>query len=361
MNDMSATPLHYSARPALTLDGARQAALEQGLISLAVEETAEGLAHAELCFGNWGAARGAVDFLYMDRAVLEFGRKIGVEIGAGDAGGAISAGRITALEGRFPKSRPPEIIALAEDRFQDLRMTRRSRTFEDADLAAIAQAIASDHGMTAEVDAEGPALEVVSQLNLSDLAFLRDRAREAGAEVWAEGDVLHVKARARRGEDPAVLTYGRNLQELAVTADLAGQCTALTVSGWDAEAREGLTAEAGADALGAENAGQSGAEALEAAFGARPDQIAHALPLTQTEADAFAAARFRARARRFLRGEAIAEGDARLRVGRGVTLKGCGPLFDGAYTVTHARHEFSLDAGLVSRIGIERPWIGGAR
>ena len=360
MNDMAATPLHYSARPALTLDGTRRAGLEQGLISLAVEETAEGLAHAELCFGNWGAARGSVDFVYFDRGVLDFGKPLAVEIGAGEAGGAVFEGRITALEGRFPKSRPPEIIALAEDRFQDLRMTRRSRTFEDADLAAIAQAIASDHGMRADVDAEGPSLKVVSQLNLSDLAFLRDRAREAGAEVWAEGDTLHVRARARRGEDPTTLTYGRNLQELSVTADLAGQCTALIVSGWDVAAREGLTAEARTDALGAENAGQSGAQALDAAFGARPDQVAHTLPITQAEADAFAAARLRARARRFVQGEAIAEGDARLRVGRGVTLKGCGPLFDGAYTITRARHEFSLETGLLSRIGIERPWIGSA-
>ena len=39
---------------ALTLDGTRRAGLEQGLISLAVEETAEGLAHAGLGFGNAG-------------------------------------------------------------------------------------------------------------------------------------------------------------------------------------------------------------------------------------------------------------------------------------------------------------------
>ena len=36
------------------------------------------------------------------------------------------------------------------------------------------------------------------------------------------------------------------------------------------------------------------------------------------------------------------------------------PLFDGAYTITRARHEFSLETGLLSRIGIERPWIGSA-
>src|SRR5258705_8493580 len=39
-------------------------------------------------------------------------------------------GRIMALEGQFPEGRQPQLVVLAEDRFQDLRMTRRTRTFK---------------------------------------------------------------------------------------------------------------------------------------------------------------------------------------------------------------------------------------
>ena len=57
--------------------------------------------------------------------------------------------------GRSPGSRrasregsPPSIAVLAEDRLQDLRMTRRTRTFADMTDADVLPQIASDHGLT---------------------------------------------------------------------------------------------------------------------------------------------------------------------------------------------------------------------
>ena len=54
--------------------------------------------------------------------VLEFGKGFKVEGGNGDRGGVLFDGRIMALEGRFLRQ-PPEVLVLAEDRLQDLRMT----------------------------------------------------------------------------------------------------------------------------------------------------------------------------------------------------------------------------------------------
>ena len=127
MPDLGAVPLFYSARPRVSIDGSEDIALSQGVINLFAEEDCEGLARAEIAVGNWGSNQGSVDFLYFARDVLDFGRSIRVELGAGDAAGSIFDGVITGLEGRFPKDRPPEILVLAEDRMQNLRMTRRSR------------------------------------------------------------------------------------------------------------------------------------------------------------------------------------------------------------------------------------------
>jgi uncharacterized protein len=359
MSDLGTTSLFYSARPTLTLDGSRDRALEEGLMSLSVEETVEGLAACEASFGNWGTAAGEVGFLYFDRAVLEFGRALVIGMGSGDAAGEVFSGRITGLEGRFPKARPPEILVLAEDRLQDLRMTRRSRTFEDVDLEEVVRTIASNHGLTPEVDLDSPAYPVLAQLNQSDLAFLRERARDADAEVWVQGDRLFAQARSRRGGEEIELTYGQGLHELVVAADLAGQCSSLTVAGWNVAAKDGLTAEAGPSSLVAESRGETGGAVLDATFGARDEHIVHRLPMTSAEAGALAAAEYRRRARRFLRGEAIVEGNGRLRVGAQVALRGCGPLFDGTYTVVTLRHSFDLEAGFRTRLGLERPWIGG--
>ena len=77
---------------------------------------------------------------------------------------------------------------LAEDRFQDLRMVRRSRTFEDVSDRDVIEQIAGEHGLTTDVDLDGPTYRVLAQVNQSDLAFLRERARAVDAELWLDGD-----------------------------------------------------------------------------------------------------------------------------------------------------------------------------
>ena len=42
---------------------------------------------------------------------------------------SIFAGRVTALEAEYPMGGGAELVVLAEDRLQELRMKRRTRTF----------------------------------------------------------------------------------------------------------------------------------------------------------------------------------------------------------------------------------------
>ena len=76
-----------------------------------------------------------------------------------------------------------------------LRMTRRMRTYTDVTDADIAAQIAGEHGLQTEVDVDGPRYDVVQQLNQSDLAFLRERARLVQAELWCTGRTLHFRSR----------------------------------------------------------------------------------------------------------------------------------------------------------------------
>ena len=358
MGDLGATALFYAARPALTLDGAQAGALEQALLQMSIEEDTSGLYRCEATFANWGTHAGSVGFVYFDRQVLDFGRTLSVELGSGDAAGTVFDGRITAIEGRYPQQRPPEILVLAEDRLQDLRMTRRTRSFEDATLDDVIEQIASDHGLRTELDLDSPTYVILAQVNQSDLAFLRERARDVGAELWIEGDTLHAQSRARRDAGEVTLTYGQTLHEMQVTADLAGQRSKLTVGGWDVAAKEAIAAESDASSLSGEIEGTGGSDLLESALGTRNDQIVHLVPQTVDEARAMADAHYRRLARRFVCGNAVAEGNGRIRVGARVVLRGLGDLFDGAYHVTEARHGFDPVHGYRTHFGVERPWLG---
>ena len=84
------------------------------------------------------------------------------------------------------------------------------------------------------VDVSGPTHKVLAQVNQSDLAFLRDRARAIDAEVWVDGTTLTRSARARRAAGQR--RAGARAASCASSpslADLAHQRTSVTVSGWD--------------------------------------------------------------------------------------------------------------------------------
>jgi len=357
---MSAAAGYISARPRLKVDGQVNAALGDELLqSLVVEETTAGFFRCEARFTNWGSRGNAVGFLLFDRQLLDFGKDFEVEIGPPDAARRVFAGRISGIEALYPAQRSPELTILAEDRLQDLRMERRTRSFEDISDADVVRRIASAHGLTAQVDVDGPTYAVLVQLNQSDLAFLRERMAAIDGELWVDGRTLHAVQRARRATGSLTLTYGQNLLEFSALADLAHQRTAVRVSGWDPDGKQAIDESAQAAAIAGELAGgDSGSAILERALTARSEPLATATPLSAREATTQAEARYRERARRFVTGGGSTDGSAALQVGASVTLKGLGPLFDGAYTVTRATHRFDMRSGLRTAFEVERPGLG---
>ncbi len=362
MSALAERPLLYAARPTLTIDGSERPDVAAGLTTMTVRETVDGMFCLEACFGNWGTAGGDIGFLYFDRQLFDFGTEIEVAMGGGQAEGQIFAGRITGIEGRFPTTKPPEIAVLAEDRFQDLRMTRRTRSFSDTNIQSVAEQLAGDHGLQSDVDVEEVSYAVLTQLNQSDLAFLRQLMRTVDGELWIENGTLNAKGRSRRAAAGSLeLVYGQTLQEFSVLADLAHQRTSIAVSGWDVSAKSTIDEVADANALGSELGSlTSGASVLSASgLGERKDRVVHHMPLTTSEATAEARSRYRVAARRFVHGHAVAEGDARIRVGAVVNLRELGPLFNGDYYVCEVTHTFEQTHGFRTAFAVERTGIGG--
>lgn len=349
-----------SARPTFSVDGEVQENLTRDLLAMRVEETTDGLYNCEVTFSNWGpVGSNEVGFLHFDQETFDFGTELTIDALAGDERKTVFEGRVTGLESQVPGTQSPSLVVLAEDRLQDLRMTRRTRTFEDVSDEDVAKQIARDHSLETDLDVEGPTHNVLAQVNQSDLAFLRDRARAIGAEVWVEGKTLRMQDRSRRDAGDLTLTYGEGLRSVNVRADLAHQQTDFTVGGWDVQAKESIEETADKSALQGElNGGRSGAATLKEALGARTQQMVHTTPLTTDEARAVAKASFRQHARRFVEARGVAKGDGRLRVGAQVKLVGVGGLFEGGrYTVTEVRHTFNSEDGYRTHFTAQRPYL----
>lgn len=344
-----------SSRPTILVDGKEDASLVGGLTYLLICERTDGLYRCEAKFGNWGPKDDATDFLYFDRKVLDFGKDFQIKLAEDD----LFKGKITALEAVFPEGKPPEIVVLAEDALQNLRMTRRTRTFFDKSDADIFRKIAGEHGLTAQISANGATHKTIAQVNQSDLAFMRERARSVGAEIWVKDKDLNVKTRSNRGQDKIALKYKGNLREFCVLADLANQRTNVTAAGWDVAGKEAIKKEA-TDSVISSELGQdtSGISILKEKFGERKELLVHNVPLAAQEAQSIAESFLKTTARQFVVGRGTTEPNAKVRVGAFVELDGLGKLFNGKYYVAETAHIFDGAKGLRTEFRAERLGIG---
>jgi phage protein D len=327
------TELLVAAGPVFSIGGETKGELARDCQYLRIEETTAGLRSVELELTAIGPDPGGTEsLLWLDGSVLDFGTDLEVALGAPDEARRVFRGLVSALEVRHADGRPPAVVVFAEDAMMSLRQTRRSRTYRDSSDADIANRIAQDHGLQADVQAQGPTYDVVHQWNQSDLAFLRTRGRLLQAEVWVDAGTLHFATRGARSGTELSLSMGFDLTRCDIRADLAHQRTAVTVSGYDAGRRERIDELAGGDVVQGEiSGGRTGPDVLAQAFGER---ISHR---TAT---------------------GVTRGSPDMVVGSRLTLNGVGGPFEGdGWYVTALCHTWDLADGFRTRFEAERATV----
>jgi uncharacterized protein len=354
-------PLFAATVPVFTVDGSLSAQLARDVTRLEVEEDTGGMKKLSLRLGAQGPDPGKPEeeLLYLNGAILDFGKRLQVSIGPEETARTIFDGFISGLQVCIREAAEPEVVVFAEDRLMRLRTTRRMKTYENMSDSDIAQAIASANSISAQADADGPTYDVVQQWNQSDLAFLRSRGRLIQAEVWIQDDTLHFQTRSGRAGTQIVLVQGNTLISVEARADLAHQRTKITVSGYDAVNRDAISEDADTSVVDAEvSGGHTGVSVLQRAFGARVSYRVRDVPLTTVEATAFAKAEMLRRARAFVTVSGKTSGTADMVVGSQITLDRVGTPFEGAgYYATSVMHTYDLQDGFRTHFTAERATI----
>ncbi len=355
------TKLFASVAPVFKVDGTVQGALARDLSRLEIEEATDGMKALRLRLVSAGPKGSAAteQLLYLDGQVVDFGKPFEVSIGPSDGERIVFSGLISGIEASFSEGYEPHVTLFAEDKLMKLRMTRRMKTYEYQSDADIAEAIAGEHGLSADVAADGPTYKVVQQWNQSDLAFLRERARLIQAEVWLEEDRLCFKSRGQRRGTTLTLVQGNELIDVQLRADLAHQRTAVKVSGYDAQGRDVIDEEADADTIQAEiSGGRTGPAIVQNAFGERVSYRVREAPLVGGEASAWAKAEMLRRCRAFVTVIGITNGTPDMVVGSRLTLDRVGAPFNGdGYYVTRVCHTYDLTNGHRTYFDAERATV----
>ena len=231
-----------SAQPVFKVDGQEVAALGTACFRLEAMEDDTGLSTLEAVFLNLDhPTQGKpVDFLYFNRQVVDFGKKIEVAFQVTGASTTVFQGIVTAIGGEFPEAREPELILHAEDALAPLRMRRRTRVFDNASDSDIVQQVASDAGLSPTVQLDGPTYVQHLQVNQSDLDMLRERTGAVDGMVILQDNALTVEKRNTAADTLIRLSSYNELLRFTVLADLAHQRTKVRVHGWDVATKQAI-------------------------------------------------------------------------------------------------------------------------
>ena len=233
----------------------------------------------------------------------------------------------------------------------------RVASFVNQKASDIVRSKASGAGIQlGEVDATSGVLEHVAQAGVSDWVLLQGLAVRAGAVIAVKDGKLDFRkstpatsgpgATSSR-QDPLVLERGVNLVSLRATVTAADQVPSVEVRSWDVKQKKAIIGTAKAATTSAVIDGVDPAK-LAALVKAPPLVTAQPSQPDQSSCTTMASAIADRIGGTHAELEGMARGNPKLRAGVAVNLVGVGKPFDGRYTLTSTRHEFTSDRGYLS-------------
>ena len=350
----------YRARPTLRLAGQEDLRVSELLIGMRIEESEGGMTTAELRFSNWASTTdNRAEYAFEDGSRITLGTAIEVYAGDETQARELFRGVVSGLEAEFVQGSPPELVVLAEDPLGRARMARRSKVYTDMSPADVVSAVANELGLRPSVTGLAEPTGTWAQLNESDLAFLRRLVGRFDGDLQIVVEELQVAPRGEVHRGELTLELHGQLARARVVADLSQQVTAVTTAGWDPVGGSAVSGEASSLTHGGPGSGTSGADWLGRALAGRSEHLGHLAVATDAEARAVAEAAFDQRARRFVRLDGVAEGNAQLRVGTTVAVTGLSARWDNSYYVVEARHRYDVRAGYRTEFVGECSYWGG--
>ncbi|MHB0858032.1 MAG: VgrG-related protein [Anaerolineae bacterium] len=294
------------------------------------------------------------DLGWVDEGPFVLGKE--VEIAAQPEGGGSSRvlikAEITAIEPEFGEGTLATLLVRGYDRSHRLHRGSHSAAYLQMTDSDIAARVAQEAGLRPQVDATSEVYEHVLQHNQSHMAFLTERARRIGYEVYLEDRTLHFQS-PPSGGDALELEWGRQLRSFRPRQSVLEQVDEVIVKGWDPSTRQTITGQAGRGSAEPQTGqGDSGAGTASAAFGSARRVVVDQPVTTQAEADSLAQALCDELSGAHIEAEGWCYGLPELRAGRQVRITSVGRRFSGSYLVTSATHIYRAGSGYTTSFAI---------
>jgi len=284
------------------------------------------------------------DFSLQNSKKFEAGKEITVKLGYNQKFEKMIEGEIVRLDFSYETGSPITMTLIGFDRMFRLNRTKHSRSFIKMTDSQIAQKIASEMGLQADVESTSEKFDYLFQNNQSNLNFLKQRAKRLDYEVEVEGKkLIFKKARHERRKKSVDLVWDRTLIEFHPKIDATKIVDEIEVTGWSPKTKKLIKGVAKAGDEKKPIGGDSGSSALKGKFKSSNSKSfkVDAPLVSQEEADSIAKARLNQINMEYITGYGVAVGEPKIQAGKLISIDGVGDMLNGEYYIVACEHIFS--------------------
>ncbi len=292
--------------------------MTEALVALRVEESLDAAGMFALTLAN--ADLDSTKPKWSDDDRFRVGGKVEIKMGPLGEQEVLMAGEITGLEPEW-SGRRSVFTVRGYDRLHRLRRGRKTRSFLEQKDSQVAQTIASELGLSAEVEDSGQVHPYLFQNNQTSVDFLLMRARAIGFEVHVDDRTLFFRKRRYDRGKVVTLEWGKDLSSFHPVLSSVPQAQKVVVRGWDRKNKEALVGTASSGDISNKMEGNAlGAADAQSAFGDAEIRVVDRPVTSAAEAEQIAKGILEWIAITYVTGEGTTVGNPKIRAGTVVQL-----------------------------------------
>jgi hypothetical protein len=188
----------------------------------------------------------------------------------------------------------------------------------------------------------------------TDWKLVHSLAKRYGRDIHCFGDKVYVKELMTMHKGEHIYEWGKSLIKFTVKENIDGMSEGVRAIGWDVRKAKGFKAVKYLDDLEQKVGGRTPWTKLVKARGNRIHNVFDHEIGDAKEAEELALGILRERSFKYKWAEGRAEGDASLRSGATVEMKGLGPAWNGEYIAEAVVHDFSMEEGYATEFHLKR-------
>ena len=314
--------------------------MHQRVVEIQVEQVADGPDYFKVTLDNGD------DSL---NGKIKEGDSVSIDLGYANEGTQhVFDGLVTGVESFRREYRRQMLVVKGFDPMHKLTRGRKQRSWENVKDSDVASEVISQAGLSPDCEDSEIVHPYISQNNVTNLAFLYERARRVGFIVDYYDGKVHFKKKDLQSQQDLIWDDsnmsgggGRLLKRCQFSTSTMNVVDKVVVRSWDPKTRKeivGSSDEVHGDTMGGQKTGSAWAPSSTLQVSDQPVRSA-------AEASKLAYSILNERAGSFMSGNGSSEGDPKIKAGQAISVKKMGADFDGQYFVSRANHRLKIGAG----------------